>query len=204
MYRYLDTPISLDNYLKYFYQHGSERTCSKRCCFSFNKEPVALNCLISWYYVNLASPHVSDCLLCSAEHICSQSCAIVMVTLSFVSSACKVCVTYPGLSRLQFDQQNWEKLPSIKFKKKVSTWSTVLCRWVDRHNTADSHFLCCFVRNLLFSLCCLTLNMSGQSSGHIQCSARCPKTSVVRVSSWRRLLSCHVQGGSNMTGIICV
>jgi hypothetical protein len=134
VYKYSDMLISWDNHLKYFHGHGSERTCSNCCCFFFNKEPVALNFLISSYAVDLASPHTSINLLCCAERIYSQSCTVVTFTLSSVSSASvhKVSVTYSGLTRLELGQQNSAKIPIIKFHKNVSTWSMVVpCRWAE-------------------------------------------------------------------------
>jgi len=77
--------------------------------------------------------HISDNPLCSAEHIYSQSYTVIL-TLSSVSSssAHKVSVTYPGLTRHEFGQQNSLKLPIIKSHKNVSPWSRVVpCKWTD-------------------------------------------------------------------------
>lgn len=165
--------------------------------FLFNKVPVVLNCWIS-YAMYLAS-HISDNHLCSVEHVYSQSYTVIL-TLSSVSSACahKVSVTYPGLTRHKFGQQNSWKLPIIKFHKNVSTWTRV-GRW------ASSQFLQLFWEHIrkcyffafnrcivLFGIyclhcvayiweCCWAFFRLGQRSGYVHCSSSDHRTSFMHV-----------------------
>jgi hypothetical protein len=118
-------------------------------------------------------------------------------------------VTYPGLTRLEFGQQNSLKVPIIKFHKNVSTLSRVVpFKWADGSLVTFCNYFgnisgsvtffalngcivlfgtyCMHCVAYMWIECCWAFNTLGQRSGYIHCSARGARTSFMHVLLWKR------------------